>query len=177
MNYRTALVINQLVYNDFEAHLPGASSKMFPGSFGENFIVNHPRLHPSEACIGDVYRIGKDKEGAIFEISGPRMPCPKVDAYLGLTGVTALGRKTGWTGYFFKVVKPGICRKHDEIVLLERPYPGMSITRVARGLWGSAEEQESTEEFFETLAGIECLIPRHYRDVAAQRLERLRAEA
>lgn len=171
-SYRTALIVNQLVYNDFEAALPGTSAKLYPGCFGENFHVNHPDLHPNVVCVGDHYRIGQNAE---FVVSGPRMPCPKVDAFNGTSGVTALGRKTGWTGYFLKVIQPGVCRKGDDIVLLNRPFPGMTVTRVAMGLWGGSEEQDHSPEFLEALAKMEFLIPRNYRDTAKQRLERLHA--
>ncbi len=140
------------------------------GCFGENFVVNHPDLLPCVVCIGDVYQIGKQ---AVFQVTGPRMPCPKVDSYLGLTGITALGRKTGWTGYFLQVVTEGTCETGDEIVLLNRPFPGITIEHVARGLWGDSEEQDHSESFLTTLSQIECLMPRHYRDTAIQRLQRL----
>ena len=169
-SYRTALVVNELVFKDYEALIPGSSANLKVGCFGENFSVNHPDLHPNTICVGDVYRIGKE---ALFVVSGPRMPCPKVDAFNHVQGLTALGRKTGWTGYFLKVIQPGTCFKDDEIVLMERPYPGYTITRVAQGLWGSSDEQEHSKEFLQTLAGMEFLIPRHYRDTAVQRLERL----
>lgn len=172
--YRAALVVNELVYGDFESALPGSSVHLQPGCFGENFVVDHPDLHPNVVCIGDRFRIGDTVE---FQVTGPRMPCPKVDAFNGTSGVTALGRKTGWTGCFFRVIEPGICRKGDEITLLECSFPGFTIARVAKGLWGGSDEMDNTLEFLQTLVNMDCLIPRNYRDTAKQRLKRLHASS
>jgi MOSC domain-containing protein YiiM len=170
--YRAALVVNELVWKDFENTLPGSSANMKRGSFGENFVVNHPDLHPSVVCIGDQYQIGT----AVFQVTGPRMPCPKVDAFHGAKGVTALGKKTAWTGYFFSVITPGVCSVGDSMVLLSRPYPEFNVSRVARGLWGDSTDLENTVEFLQPLSTMECLMPRHFRETATLRLQRLQKE-
>lgn len=167
--YRSALVSNELVWADIEREIPGSIERMKRGCFGENFVVNHPDLHPGVVCVGDEYRIGT----AVFRVTGPRMPCPKVDGFLGIKGVTALGRKTSWTGYFFQVVESGVCTTGDSIVLLSRPYPTMNLMRLAKGLWGDSNEQDHSKEFLTLVSSIECLMPRHYRDTAALRLQRL----
>lgn len=172
-SYRTALVFNELLWESFERELPGSSQKMHRGCFGENFVVNDPALLPSEVCVGDTYAIGT----AVFRVTGPRMPCPKVDAFLGTEGVTALGKRTSWTGYFLQVIQPGYCSTDDEIRLMERPHPGLTMERIAKGLWGLPEELETSEEFYSALVGADSLMPRHYRDTAALRLERLKASS
>ena len=167
--YRHALVCNELVWQDFEERIPQSSSRMTRGCFGENFVVNDPSLHPSVVCVGDEFKVGTAK----FRVTGPRQPCPKVNAYLNLQGITELGRKTAWLGYFVQVIADGICQIGDSFELLHRPYPGVTMTRISRGLWGDAEDQDHSEEFLQLLSSIECLIPRHFRDTAAQRLQRL----
>jgi len=119
--YRAVLVVNELVWEDFEKALPNSSKNMVRGCFGENFVVNRPDLHPNVVCVGDEYRIGN----AVFRVSGPRMACPKVDAYLDAKGVTAIGVRTGWTGYFLQIVTPGQCSVGDE----SRLYNHKSGTR------------------------------------------------
>lgn len=167
--FRTALVFNELIWEDFERYIPGAKEKFVRGCFGENFVVNHPLLHPSKVCIGDKFRIGS----AVFTVSGPRMPCPKVDAFVGVKGLTALGKKTCWTGYFLQVLEGGQCRRGDLFELLERPYPDYTLSRISQGLWGDEGDLDNSEEFLSTLSEIECLMPRHYRDTAKLRLERI----
>lgn len=170
--FRSALVVHTGVYEDYENALPGSSKNMQPGCFGENILVSHPALHPREVCIGDVYRVVGSS--VVFRVTGPRMPCPKVDAFVGVQGLTALGRKKAWTGYFFQVIEDGECRVGDVLELTERPYPTYTMTRIQQSLWGDSAEQDHSEEFLSQLEQIECLIPRHYRETAVQRLERLR---
>lgn len=178
--FRTALVQHMGVYDDIDTCIPGSKNLMIPGCFGENITFKHPSLHPSEVCIGDVYSVNSSteesemKKKVIFRVTGPRMPCPKVDAFLGVNGVTALGRKTAWTGYFFQIVEEGECCVGDKLELINRPYPGLTMTKIQESLWGDIEQQDHSQTFLETLASIDCLIPRHYRETAAQRLERLR---
>lgn len=168
-DFRTALIVNECVYKEFEELIPGSSSYLKPGCFGENFFVNDPALHPSIVCLGDIFKIGSAK----FQVSGPRMPCPKVDAFVGVKGITAIGRKTSYTGYFLRVLEEGNCKIGDKFELLQRPYPEISMFRVQESLWGDAEKQSRSRIFLETLANCDVLIPRHYRETASQRLERL----
>lgn len=166
-SFRAALVVNELVYQDIERAIPGSSQKLTRGCFGENFVVNAPDLHPGVVCVGDVYRIGS----VTFQVTGPRMPCPKVDAFVGVPGIAAIGKKTGWTGYFLAVLSPGKCSTGDVFVLLDRPHPSFTISRVANGLWG--DEPDNTVAFLNTLSEMEFLMPRHFRETAKLRLERI----
>lgn len=168
--YRTALVINTCVYDDFEKEIPGSGVKLRPGIFGENMVVSDPLLHPRVVCVGDIYQIGSAK----FVVTGPRMPCPKVDAYVGVKGLTALGKRFGWTGYFLRVIEDGECSVGDSFVLQSRPFPNLSITTIQMSLWGEDEEKNESEEFLRALSEVECLMPRHYRDTALQRLSKLK---
>lgn len=82
------------------------------------------------------------------------------------------GRTTSWTGYFLQALEGGMASIHDPFILLHRPYPSYTMTRIQKGLWGHTDDLDNSEEFLRVLAGIECLIPRHYRDLAKQRLEK-----
>jgi MOSC domain-containing protein YiiM len=165
--YRAAMVYNELNNAFFHEHYP--DHVISRGDFGENFVVNHPSLLASEVCIGDEYQIGTVK----FQVTGPRKPCPKVDAAQQLKGIQQLGLENGWTGYFFRVLQPGKCHPGDEIILLSRPNPGYTIFRVANGIWGPADKQDNSKEFLTALANMEALMPRGYRDTARTRLTRL----
>ena len=135
-------------------------------------MVDDPALLPGEVCIGDRYKIGT----AVFVVSGPRQPCPKVDAMHGVKGLTKFTLERGWAGYFLMVENEGSCFVGDAIELLDRPFPGFTLERVARGLWGPTDQLDQSFEFLSTLAQMEPLIPRHYRDVAISRLERFHGQ-
>eukprot|EP01040_Poterioochromonas_malhamensis_P008650 gene8650-9361_t len=169
--YRAAMIHNTLHNEYFKDLFPDHVFQ--PGDFGENFIVDHPSLTVNEVCVGDQYQIGS----AIFRVSGPRFPCPKVDAAQKLKGVQKLGLENGWAGYFYEVIQEGVCKVGDEIRLLQRPHPGFTIHRVASGIWGPKEKQDNSREFLEALSNMEALMPRHFRITAQTRLARLNAES
>jgi MOSC domain-containing protein YiiM len=166
---RAVLVFNELSYNTLRDAFHDSASTLRRGGFGENFVVNHPDLLPSVVCIGDVYSIGS----AMFRVSGPRAPCPKVDKWHKAEGMAKLAKSKGLAGYFLKVLKEGSVSVGDEITLLDRPRPGFTIERISSGLWGeegTSQSPDYSQEFLEAVAGMEELIERHYRDTATSRL-------
>jgi MOSC domain-containing protein YiiM len=82
-------------------------------------------------------------------VTGPRKPCPKLEAAQKWKGMTYFyfTNQCGWAGYFFRVLQTGHCKVGDEIVLISRPNPGYNIQRVSRGISGKPEEQENSVEF------------------------------
>lgn len=167
--FRAVMVFNELIFPQLEKKIPECVGRLHRGKFGENITVSHPDLMPSVVCVGDKFRIGT----AQLEVTGPRHPCPKVDAMCGVSGVTRLASQHGWAGYFMRVIRPGIIHVGDTLELLERPYPGYSIQRISEGLWGPPEQQNNSVAFLSALASMDMLIPRHYRDLAASRLAAL----
>lgn len=167
--YRAAMIYNQLNNQHFQQFFP--SHVISPGDFGENFVVEHPLMLSTEVCINDHYQIGT----AIFAVTGPRFPCPKIDAAQKTKGIQKIGLENGWSGFFLRVIQPGICKTGDEIRLLSRPNPGFTIHRVASGMWGPSDRQDSSREFLEALSNMEGLMVRHFKDTAKSRLDRLLA--
>lgn len=166
---RAVLIYNELSYEPLKELFPAAVSSLIRGGYGENIVVNHPSMLPSEVCVGDKYQLGT----VVLMVTGPRAPCPKVDGWHGVKGLTAYSRENGTAGYFMKVLQEGSFSVGDAITLLERPYPGYSIVRISQGLWGKEDVKDNSLEFLSTLAGMEMLIGRHYRDTAQTKLQRL----
>lgn len=165
---RAVMVQNDLSYEHLKIKFPESASTLVRGGFGENFVVNHPSLLPSEVCIGDVYNIGS----AVFFVTGPRFPCPKVDAYHCTKGMTQYTKENGYGGFFLRVKQEGRVHPGDEIKLVHRPHPGFTIERVSRGLWGPADVQDNSASFLTALAEMPELIEQKFKDTAKQRLER-----
>ena len=66
----------------------------------------------------------------------------------------------------------------NEIVLLERPNPTLSVQRVSEGLWGPPELLDNTREFLTLLVNTDILLDYLFRNTAKERLQRLdQAEA
>ena len=95
-----------------------------PGGFGENFTVDG--LDETTACIGDVYAVGD----AHIQVTGPRYPCAKISRRWGIPTLTARVAETGRTGWYCRVLQEGWVEPRVPILLVDRPYPTISVARV-----------------------------------------------
>ncbi len=73
-----------------------------PGAFGENLTVMG--LDERRAHIGDRFRFGS----ALLEISQPREPAANLATWLGAPDLTSQVKENGRTGWYFRVIEPGI---------------------------------------------------------------------
>ena len=87
--------------------LPGAA-------FGENLTVSG--LHEKDVCIGDIYEAGS----ALLQVSQPRQPCGTLSARFGTDNMITLVRDSGFTGFYFRVVRTGRVKKGDQLQLKEK---------------------------------------------------------
>jgi MOSC domain-containing protein YiiM len=168
---RAICVFNERFYDTLKELFPGAKLSLVRGGFGENLVVDNPDLMHSAVCVGDKYQIGT----TVCVVTGPRAPCPKVDGWHGVKGMTAYCRENGAARYFMKVIQGGQFSLGDEFVLLERPHPTYTIERISQGIWGPEGLRDDRAEFLTAVAGMPDLIRRHYRDTAVTRLERLQS--
>ena len=88
-----------------------------PGAFGEN--ISTLGLDEQRVCLGDHFRLGT----ALIEVSQARQPCWKLDHRFGVKGVmtkVVTSRRTGW---YYRVLEPGMVQAGDALALVDRPYP------------------------------------------------------
>lgn len=111
--------------------LDGLETALGPGSVGENWTLSG--AVEAEIFIGDVYRVGS----ATVQISGPRYPCSKQERKVGLPGFLKRTRETMRTGWYLRVLAPGLVATGDESHLLERPNPTISVHDVNRCILGT----------------------------------------
>ncbi|MGD6817456.1 MOSC domain-containing protein [Metabacillus sp. 113a] len=83
-------------------------------AFGENLTLSG--LTEKEVCIGDQYEIGT----VLAEISQGRYPCATINRHTGINQLLSRVIETGYTGYFFRVIRPGVIRNTDCIQLIKR---------------------------------------------------------
>ena len=103
----------------------GLAADAFPyGAFGENFTLDG--LPESEVCIGDVFQLGT----ACVQVSQPRMPCWKLGRRWEHPAFPGEVKDSGKTGYYLRVLHPGLVTPGDSIALLERPQPEWPVSRV-----------------------------------------------
>ena len=93
-----------------------------PGGFAENLTVTG--CGEPDVCVGDRLRVGRN---LVLEVSQPRQPCSNIDRRWRRQGVMAATVATGRGGWYLRVLQPGEVRAGDEVVLLERPFPGLTV--------------------------------------------------
>ena len=71
-------------------------------AFGENLTLLG--LTEDELCIGDSFQIGE----AVVQVSQPRQPCFKLSLIHERKDMPLLIQNTGYTGYYFRVLKEGM---------------------------------------------------------------------
>lgn len=117
--------------------------EVLPGEIGENLTLGAPPNgeEPGEAafCIGDVVAVGS----ARLQVTQPRVPCFKQADRLGVPDAVAVAKAAGRTGFYLRVLAAGEVGAGDDVVLIRRPHPGMSIALVNRVLHGENEDREA----------------------------------
>ena len=109
-------------------------------AFGENLSI--VGVNDSNICIGDKFTCGE----VIFEVSQPRQPCWKISSIVGIKKLTALIVKEYKTGFYFRVLQSGQIKPSDELELLTRPYPKLSIKHINQIYFNAKEHQEEIAE-------------------------------
>ncbi len=91
------------------------------GAFGENLTV--VGLTEEDVCIGDVWKIGECK----LQVSQPRQPCWKLSKRWKIADLSVRVQRTGFTGWYFRILEVGQLSPETEIEVLERPNPQWTI--------------------------------------------------
>ena len=92
------------------------------GAFGENFTLADAT--EDDVCIGDVFRIGS----AVVQISQPRQPCWKLARRWRVKDLAAQVERTGWTGWYFRVLQPGEIAPGQPVEPVGRPHPEWRVS-------------------------------------------------
>ena len=108
-------------YAVLAAEWPQCAASVGAGFLGEN-ISTHG-LDEHALCIGDLLRIGE----ARVQVSQTRSPCWKIDRRLKVDDASRFVEAAGITGWYYRVLAPGMVGAGDEIALLERPNPWLSL--------------------------------------------------
>ncbi len=115
-------------YPDWIRDVPRHERALVAGAFGEN--ITSTGLDESSISIGDVFRIGS----AEMQVSQPRQPCFKLGLRFDDSSLGRIMMQTGRTGWYVRVLTPGVLQAGDEIELLRRPNPDWTVSRFNRFL-------------------------------------------
>nr|WP_309697399.1 MOSC domain-containing protein [Armatimonas sp.] len=103
-----------------------------PGAVGENWTLAGSEADETLVCIGDIYAIGT----ARVQVSQPRFPCSKQERKLGIKGFLKAVMATGKSGWYLRVLTPGVVEAGDMLALESRPEHGLTVDDANRGLLG-----------------------------------------
>jgi MOSC domain-containing protein YiiM len=97
-----------------------------PGYVGENFVLDN--ITSEQVCVGDIVRVGT----AMVQVSGPRIPCANLARRIGRADWVKLTVRENRTGFYLRVLEPGIVASGNVWDLQERLNPDGSISAVNR---------------------------------------------
>jgi MOSC domain-containing protein YiiM len=111
-------------YAHWQNAAPDAALLRAPGAFGEN--ISTLGLSEDMVCIGDRFRLGT----VLVEVSQARQPCWKQGDRLAWKTLPELMVKEGRSGWYYRVLEPGVAQQGDAVQLVDRPYPDWTVRRV-----------------------------------------------
>ena len=110
-------------WNAFYAEVLG-ERRLGPGSVGENWTL--AGVTENDVSVGDIFSAGT----AHVQISAPRYPCTKQERKVQLPAFHKRTVETMRTGWYLRVLAPGTVQVGDELRLVERPQPDLTIQRI-----------------------------------------------
>lgn len=110
-----------LSYQKIIQRFPLLHKKAWPGSLGENLSATG--MTEDTVCIGDIYAIGS----TVIQVSGPRIPCWKIDEKLIQPKLHLFIRQCHLSGWYFRVLQAGKLNMGNSVSLVERMNPQLSI--------------------------------------------------
>lgn len=126
-------------YTEWLAEHPQAAPLLVPGGFGENLTTRG--LDEPNVCIGDVLRIGS----VTAQVTQPRQPCFKLGLRFADSMMLREVARSGRSGWYLRVLEPGLVQAGDLITRLDQPNPSWSIARMNRLIYSGGTADEFAE--------------------------------
>lgn len=152
-------------YADWRADLGALPLLDAPGAFGEN--LSRTGMTEETVAVGDTFRLG----GAIVQVSQGRQPCWKLNHRFGVADMARRVQTTGRTGWYYRVLQPGMVAPGDDLDLIDRLAPDWSL----RKLWHVMYVDRLNRDALARIAALEVLAE-GWRRYATRRLDSGRVE-
>ncbi|PTX04081.1 MOSC domain-containing protein [Pararhodobacter aggregans] len=152
-------------YPTWRAELGDLPTLATPGGFGENLSTTG--LTEAEVAVGDVFLLG----GALLQVSQGRQPCWKLNHRFGVPDMARRVQQTGRSGWYYRVLQPGMVAPGDRLELIDRLAPGWTLRR----LWHALYIDRMNLAELEGIAALDVLAE-GWRKYAVRRLESRRVE-
>ncbi len=131
-----------------------------PGAFGENLAVSG--LTEADVCLGDQWRVG---EHVILEITQGRQPCWKLADRFGVADMVQRVQLTLRTGWYARVLAPGLLTVGDALTCVSRPHPDWPIRRLTALLYAESARPD------DLASALDLPLPEGWRRTLARRLD------
>jgi MOSC domain-containing protein YiiM len=102
--------------------------ELAPGAFGENLTL--AGVDVSGARIGERWRIGSVE----LRVAGPRIPCFKLEARMGVPGFQKAFLHAGRPGAYLDLAQEGELRAGDAVEIVHRPEHAVTVALVIQAL-------------------------------------------
>ena len=148
-------------YPRWAAEFPDHAHQFIAGSVGENLTI--AGLAEDTVCVGDVHAIGI----ARLQVCQPRQPCFKFALRFGNDRLPNAMLRNGRSGWYYRVLQPGLIAAGDAVALVDRPHPAFAFDRLVAIVYRG----QATREELAALAAM-AEVPEDIRLSARRRLER-----
>ncbi|MDQ6418055.1 MOSC domain-containing protein [Paenibacillus sp. LHD-117] len=112
----------------------------FAGSFGENMTIGG--WTEEDLCIGDIIEGNEIR----LQVSQPRQPCFKLGLRNELPILPSLVQQTGYSGFYFRVLRPGRIASGERLNIVQRHPAGMTIMEANRIMYHQKENVAAIEK-------------------------------
>lgn len=137
-----------------------------PGAFGENLTIGP--WTEQELCIGDIVEAGEVR----LQVSQPRQPCYKLGLRNSLPELPARVQQTGYSGFYFRVLREGYLAAGEKLRIAERHPAGMTVMEANFVMYHQKDDATAIEK----LLGVQELAA-SWREQLGRRLAKLRGNA
>ena len=151
-------------YANWRAELGALPLLQAPGAFGEN--LSSLGLDERNVCLGDRFTLGN----ALLEVSQGRQPCWKLNDRFDVVDMAKRVQDSGRSGWYYRVLRPGLTLAGDALTLVERPHPDWSLQRINRLFYARTLDPDQLEPLLAL-----PLVPSH-RKLVERRLQQGAAE-
>ncbi|WP_198029813.1 MOSC domain-containing protein [Bacillus sp. J33] len=114
-----------------------------PPAFGENICVSN--MLEKDVFIGDIFSLGD----AAIQITQGRIPCSTISKYNGEDLLLSRIVETGYTGYFFRVLKEGKVASNSLMKLEERKQEKVTVLQANFTLFHDRKNRKAVEDLLE----------------------------
>jgi MOSC domain-containing protein YiiM len=129
--------------------------------FGENLTLTD--CTEETVYIGDVYQVG----GAVVQVCQPRVPCDTLVKRHQWQAILQEATRTGFTGFYLRMLTEGLVAVGDALILLERPAETLSIAEANETFYRQRDDRTLLNRLHSLPA-----LSADWRDWAANRLHK-----